>query len=652
MGIRGLTSYMNQFYSKKWKTIEVRGRLILDAMSICFVIHENNRIDWLHGGQYWELRQSYKRFITSLLESGIEPIVIFDGIDYTRKKSGVIMKRKKSSRQAISDSLLDSDVAKVSPGSSQLVAEPSKHDVDSSETPVVSNYPSRAAASQGSTVIPLFAQAVFHETLKELGVCFVYADGDADNDIASIANNYFCPAVSNDSDFFFFDIKAGYIPFYNLHWEQQPVTAQVYYYEYFVYSFYFKSLEAPLLIPAILGNDYIKMLKSPCLRGDIAVTLLKERDRRGGTRSWQDKIHELIMYLRDFSSLDKFLNHVSRCCLRNEVSIIEKNLEIAKKFYTVKAFSIDDIMDKSKITTSNGTALPLWMIQQFRKGQFSLGTMTSLALNGSVLPNIIDNPKRRSAMFIGLPIRHCTYVVMLPFLKDPGVRETVCVDSEDEYSRITCNAANEHLKSILPSITDMEEVSISRRIDAICFSLECSSGILKWFEDKWKLVVLSLVFWTKHVVPDIPLIKSLILCFIVCSLDRDPSLHMSHSTDAGPSSQNNDTLHVFSMWQCVYHDAMKLSSVLMNPLSFTTPALLFDGKLAMYYASLPDIDVIVRMELVSSLQSLALFNSLMFVCTESLKAATKDGVQYDQTVYFKFSSDSSSNDGDEDDDSD
>ena len=610
---------MKQCYSKRWKGIEVRGRLIIDAMSICFAIHRNNHIDWLHGGQYWELRQSYKRFITSLLESGIEPIVIFDGIDYTKKKSGVMMERKKSARQTISNFLDKSSSATV--------------------TGKASGPPH---GSKSNDVIPLFSEAVLYETLRELGVCFIFADGDADNDIASIANNYSCPVVSDDSDFFFFNIRAGYIPFYNLHWEQQPVTAQVYYYEYFVYCFHFKSPEAPLLIPAILGNDYIKMLKSPCLRGDIAVMLLKERDRRGGTRSWLDKIHELVLYLSKFSSLDKFLNRVSRSCLRNEVSIIEKNFKTAKEFYTVKEFSINDIMNKSEITTSNGTALPLWVIQQFRKGQFSGYAMTPLALNGSVLPNIIDNPERRSAMFIGLPIRHCMYTIMLPFLEDPaGVRETVCVDSKDEYRHI---ATHENFRLNLPSITDMEKVSISCRIDALCFSLECSSGILKGFEEKWRLIVLSLAFWTKHVVPDIHLIKSLILCFVICSLDRDPSAHMPHSTDPNPSSQNNDTLHVFSMWQCVYFDTMKLNNVLMNPLSFTTPALLFDGKLAMYYASLADIDGIVREELVSSLQSLALFNSLMLVCTESLKAATKDGVQYDQTVYYKFSSDASCSD--------
>uniref|UniRef100_A0A1X7UUV5 Uncharacterized protein n=1 Tax=Amphimedon queenslandica TaxID=400682 RepID=A0A1X7UUV5_AMPQE len=638
MGIRGLTTYMNWSYWRQWRTIEVRGRLIIDAMSVCFVIHENNRIDWLHGGQYWELRQSYKRFITSLLESGIEPIVIFDGIDYTGKKSGVMLDRKESARQAISD-ILDKDDAESNSSTGSSASRLDKqHDF------------SKPAPSQGSTVIPLFAQAVFCETLRELGVRFVYADGDADSIIASIANYYSCPVVSNDSDFFFFNIRAGYIPFYNLHWEQQPVTAQVYYYLYFVDNFNFKSLEVPLLIPAILGNDYIEPLNSPCLRGDIAVTLLKYRERRGGTRSWRDKTHELILYFKNFSSPDEFLNCISRCCLRNEVSIVEKNLEIAKDFYTVNEFSIKDIMNKSEMTTSNGTALPLWMIQQLRNGQFSLSAMAPVVFNGSVLPNIIDNPKRRSAMFIGLPIRRCMYTILLPLLEESYVHETVSVDFEDGYSSIACNAANEYFRFNLPSITDMEKISISCRIDALCFSLECSSGILNWFEDKWKLVVLSLAFWTKYAVPDIHLIKSLILCFIVCSLDRDPSSHMPHSTDAD-SSQNNDTLHVFSMWQCVYHDTMKLNNVLMNPLSFTTPALLFDGRLAMYYASLADINNIVRSELVSSLQLLALFKSLMFVCTESLKAATKDGVQYDQTVYFNLVPVLISSDSDEDDDS-
>ena len=643
MGIRGLTTYMNWSYWRQWRSIEVRGRLILDAMSICFVIHENNRIDWLHGGQYWELRQSYKRFITRLLESGIEPIVIFDGIDYAKKKT-VLAERWESSRQAISDSLLHKDCSYNSPVPGLVEPAPSSSLSDSSDSetqPEVSKVvpvSSKTGPPQGSSnVIPLFSQAVFCETLRELGVSFIFADGDADNTIASMANSYSCPVVSNDSDFFLFNIKAGYIPFCNLHWEeQQPVTAQVYYYyEYFVDNLHFKSLEVALLIPAILGNDFIKPLKSPCLRGDIAVTLLKYRERRGGTRSWRDKIHELILYLREFSSLDMFLNHVSRCCLHNEVSIIEKSLRTAKEFYTVKAFSIDDIMDKSEMTTSNGTTLPLWVIQQYRKGQFSCRAMAPMVFNGSVLPNVIDNPKRRSAMFIGLPIRCCMYKIMLPILKDQNVHETVCVEFEDGHSSIACNAANK-FKSKLPYITNMENASLRRRISFLCFSLRCSSGILKWFEEKWRLVVLSLAFWTKHVVPDIHLIKSLILCFVVCSLDQDPSSHMPHSTDPNPSSQNNDTLHVFSMWQCVYFDTMKLNNVLMNPLSFTTPALLFDGKLAMYYASLADIDGTVRKELVSSLQSLALFNSLMLVCTESLKTATKDGVQYDQTVYYQL----------------
>ena len=111
------------------------------------------------------------------------------------------------------------------------------------------------------------------------------------------------------------------------------------------------------------------------------------------------------------------------------------------------------------------------------------------------------------------------------------------------------------------------------------------------------------------------------ICFVVCSSDKDPSLLIS--TDCDKQPHNNDTLHVFSMWQCVYFDAMKLNNLLMNPLLFTSPALLFDGRLAMHYASLtlPDLDNTAR-RVLTSLQSLALFKSLVSICNESVKTAT------------------------------
>ena len=623
MGIRGLTSYMEWYYSKKrmWRSIQVRGKLVLDAMSICFCIHEKYQIDWSHGGQYWELRQYFMGFIDSLLMSGIEPIVIFDGIDFTGNKSSEMMKRKKGARRFILN-IIDNAGGKPAQTSTAPSASPA------------TQAPASSAPAANSDVIPLFTEMVFSETLKEKGVQFVYADGDADSVIASIANYYSCPVVSNDSDFFLFNIKGGYIPFDNLNWEDQPVTAQVYDYIDFVSSFQFQTLDLPLLIPAIMGNDCIRKVKSPCLRGDIAVSLLQFRDRRGGTRSRRDKTHELVHYLSKFMSFDHFLTHVSSCCQNDELSAIKKNFEKAKEFYTIEAISMDDLMSKTKLTTANGTPVLDWMHNQFRKGAFSTCIMSPMAKNVIVLFNAIDNPRRRSAMFVSLHIRSCIYQIMTPYLEQSFLPETVCVDSHNGQNHVVY-VLDDKTPGLL-SVTNMAEQSTSCRLKALCMSLECSPDILEWFEDKWKLVVLSLGFWAKRVVPDIHLIKSLVLCFVVCSSDKDPSLLIS--TDCDKQPHNNDTLHVFSMWQCVYFDAMKLNNLLMNPLLFTSPALLFDGRLAMHYASLTltDLDNTAR-RVLTSLQSLALFQSLVSVCNESIKMATMTGIQYDQTVYYNFS---------------
>ena len=54
-----------------------------------------------------------------------------------------------------------------------------------------------------------------------------------------MANHYQCPVVALDSDYFMFNIDAGYIPINKLHWENRPITAELYMLGDFVKSFRF-----------------------------------------------------------------------------------------------------------------------------------------------------------------------------------------------------------------------------------------------------------------------------------------------------------------------------------------------------------------------------------------------------------------------------
>ena len=66
------------------------------------------------------------------------------------------------------------------------------------------------------------------------------ADGDADETIAKLANYYSCPVLAADSDYFIFNLQAGYIPIDTLDLDSKPMMATLYFINAFADQFHFK----------------------------------------------------------------------------------------------------------------------------------------------------------------------------------------------------------------------------------------------------------------------------------------------------------------------------------------------------------------------------------------------------------------------------
>ena len=79
---------------------------------------------------------------------------------------------------------------------------------------------------------------------------------EADNEIASLASAWNCPVLSNDSDFFIFDIKGGYIPLSSFNWKSNRLTANVFYREKLASHFRIRAELVPLFA-SLAGNDYV-----------------------------------------------------------------------------------------------------------------------------------------------------------------------------------------------------------------------------------------------------------------------------------------------------------------------------------------------------------------------------------------------------------
>ena len=570
MGITGLTTLINKHYPPgTWRTYTFRrgSRVILDGKNICYP--KKQRYNWVHGGQYGELRAYFNRFFECLKKNGIEPIVVFDGVDYIGEKSDTKLSRKEEKITSIRNGLLKD-------------------------------------GHRSDGVQPLFTDIVFYEIVKENGVKLICVDGDADRDIALLANHYNCPVVADDSDYFIFTLRAGYIPIDELQWNDSAVTANIFRQDDFAYNFYFSSPEMMFLVPAIKGNDFMKPVISFNLKRDIDEALQEARDE--GTEIQFDKTLELLFYITLFDTVEAFMTYVTRCCPQ-EVRIIEENYRKAKDLYKVGSMSEAHLIQHTNLKSANGTELPDFIMQQYRNGCFATSVMVVLVQNKSTIPVVIDNPNYTSSMGIGASIRRCLYRIMAPYLAEATVLETIRCGQEFQNESVAC--ADESLN--LPSIDNMKSLSDDDRIHVLCAAMETPPEVLAGFSrsnSKWKLVALSLLFWSRHARPTISNIKALVLCFIRCS-----SWFNNAECPHVPLYKRNDPwlqlLHIFAQWKCVYYDASRLNNILMNPLEFMSPALLFNGELVMYFAC-TRFD---RLEDSDSAETRQLFDLLVSVCT-------------------------------------
>ena len=109
----------------------------------------------------------------------------------------------------------------------------------------------------GKKALPLMARHVFVEVLQGLGIKVAFADGEADKVVAAMAKMHGCCALSKDSDFFVFDLPAGYIPVDNLDIARNgTVTAKRFARARFLADLKLNVAMFPLLASAI-GNDYV-----------------------------------------------------------------------------------------------------------------------------------------------------------------------------------------------------------------------------------------------------------------------------------------------------------------------------------------------------------------------------------------------------------
>ncbi|KAI8896559.1 PIN domain-like protein [Globomyces pollinis-pini] len=180
MGVYGLTQYVKQNMPNLGIRTNVLSlkTIVVDGNSFCFYIAK--KINWLKGSQYHEFITLIKRHLEVFTNSQTELIFVFDGPlpDYK------IEERHSRNQDKIEKLVL-------------VIAD------------AISNRnPDYHVQNLATSLLPPFAIPIAIHTMKELNFKCIVAEEEADLFIARLANSLNASVLSQDSDFFMFNIPS------------------------------------------------------------------------------------------------------------------------------------------------------------------------------------------------------------------------------------------------------------------------------------------------------------------------------------------------------------------------------------------------------------------------------------------------------------
>ena len=488
--------------------------------------------DCLHGGQFTEFREKVFSYFEHLQQCGVTPIVIMDGIRHTE--------------------LLDRNC-------------------------IVTTF---SQLDRFKSVVSSLCRDVYIQALSELNIKYVVVDGDADMTLAEVANFYNCPVLSNDTDFYLFKLRGGCISLDKFYCSTNPITADVYYYKEFCCQFGFRSECIRLILPAVVGNDSL-----PCIiDNEDFKRFICQRVKLEDVEC--HPLLPIIRYLHLFYTLDSFMEKI---CLFEQLDDIEKiMLEVncieSKDMYDAdKTMAFENISTVTNLSMWNGEDLPLWVIENFRKHTISTLCMCILVLDGYVLDALIDDVTQESCTRKSIQIRKYIYGILGHDLIMEFFREKQNFSCQIILPYTSINSYP------LPYVEHIPSLCVHEKEYLLYSILGCDQCVFEDLESCWKLVLATTVFWFKKSRPLHRQVKSLLLCFLAWNRSK---FVVKKDFIGSPVWQKN--LQWFAEWQSCYRDAMCLNQLLQSPLSATSPGLLYDGKILMYFATMPcDLDHLV-----------------------------------------------------------
>jgi len=522
--------------AKKWNSVSFHdfNKLVVDSQGLFERLYLS-RQPWEFGGEYSNFYAAAREFFGELLSTGINLIVVFHGPG-PHEKSALNWTRKQKT------------------GANEWMWKCQRH----------LKWQSVGPHSQGT--IPHLAWSVFVQIIRKLELaCYVTRKSGLEGrrEISAMANHHQCPVMGASSDYFLFELNHGYIPFDTV--GTIIASGLLYHTSEFQALHSLKSPHLRFLVPAVYGNSFLEQV--PTAKADLSLFLKK---------------------VSSFDTLEAYLASEER---ENTQQKVAENFERAKNFYSISE-SVYQSYQETQIHDQED--LPDLIVKKTKEGMLDAEIINVVKHKTYVLCNAVENIYKESAWLVSRPIRLYCYALVLPHSVEDQVKEVLRAKGSPEVSEVLVTPM--HFNPPM----NVRELSTSKDIPKLRKVLMKVSGIseinmpddcLKKFDSldrMFKLPVCAANYWYKNCdTIQRHLVKTLLLTFLTCSdmLRFDDQRCTLDPLTSATKQDHYSTLHALTQWQCVYHDLVTLNTLLDEPFTSTNPALLFSGRVTLFYAS-------------------------------------------------------------------
>ena len=407
---------------------------------------------------------------------------------------------------------------------------------------------------------------------------FMFLFSEADSEVASLANAWNCPVLSNDSDFFIFDIKAGFIPLSSFDWKSSRLAAKIFHRRKLASHLGIQPEFLPMFA-SLVGNDYVSIeAMEPFIHALSRSQYFIVRSSRKEARF--ARIANMLSTKPDKLDVLQMVSSYGGVQLRQAVehSLQEYSITESKLLRYFQNGTIS-----SSLRTQNGYQIDEWLLRKFREGQFSTNCMSGLTSGKVLLRFQVENCREKSANYCSQKLRRFVYGILNDAVAY-NRRGNIAMVEEWDREGLTVKPLN-----VTPYQEGVVRGSLVPYLDAEnrlmvwLNALDSNTRSIKLLPENFKLIAASLRFLKSNAQP--PLKTNHISAILCCCIKLEYGSWKQHmeSTSRGIYPRQPFDVQAaqsFAQWQCVLRDAVHLNFVLLEPVETPCIHKTFNGRLA------------------------------------------------------------------------